>query len=406
MPTSCTNSVTPNLTDLTWDVTASVPTSVNVGDPVAVTGQTWGVTIPGSVFDAGINLNLITPGQTITSTLDAVITAAGSSEGSTTVTGIPLSVVVEVNPDGTAKDAATTFTVPDVTVTAAADPVVIGLGTLTLAVDVGLPLPVTFTCEPVAGAPTIVSTTVLGASPTPTTTAPATSTTAPASTTSAPASTTSGAASTTTFPPGTVGGRVVTECSNNVTSDTSNFTVIATGVQRESGGTVRYENQKWTITIPGSVFDTGINLGLIESGQSLSALLDVEVEASNTSEGSLKAKDLPIAVTANTGSDGSARDATARFTVPAMTFHPTGSPVQLSLGTVKARVDLDAFVVTFTCNPAPGTDATFTATKVEGVALAFTGPSGMLWRFVLAIVLLDLGYIAWSATRPVRRRRA
>ena len=78
-------------------------------------------------------------------------------------------------------------------------------------------------------------------------------------------------------------------------------------------------------------------------------------------------------------------------------------------------ITIGALKVTFTCDPGTNlaafvsttvTGATGAATRVLGAQLAFTGPRSVVLLTILAFILLDLGYLAWSATTPARRRRA
>lgn len=152
--TSCTNSVTPDKSSLGFTITGSAPASAVQGSKVAVTGQSWKVSVPGSVLDAGIGLDLLHAGDIVPGAVDAVVTATNATPASATAAAIPISLgPVQVDDQlGTAKDASVSFAVPDMSFTAKGGRMDFALGVTKVKVTIG-PLVVTFTCTATSGLP-------------------------------------------------------------------------------------------------------------------------------------------------------------------------------------------------------------------------------------------------------------
>jgi hypothetical protein len=172
---TCTNSVTPDTSTLTFVAGGTVPASVAAGSKFTLSKQKWSVTVPGSVFQTGINLELLAPGQVVTGTVDVAIAGSGTSEATQSVTGIPISLTVAVDETGAAQPATVPFEPKDLTWSALSGPIGLRFSGATFSVNIG-PLKVAFNCKPTATTP-FVTTVGTGATVT-TTTAPAGATTA------------------------------------------------------------------------------------------------------------------------------------------------------------------------------------------------------------------------------------
>ena len=62
---TCSNSITPDKSALTFHVSGTVPGAVTAGDQVTLSNQSWKVDVPGSVLDAGVALGLLNEGDTV-----------------------------------------------------------------------------------------------------------------------------------------------------------------------------------------------------------------------------------------------------------------------------------------------------------------------------------------------------
>jgi hypothetical protein len=167
--TSCKNSVTPDLSELTFKASGSVPGQVDADSAFQLTGSKWSVTIPASVFQTGINFGLITPGTSIAGTLDLAINAKNTAQVTQDAPKIELTIPVTVDAGGLAKPSTVNFTVPDLTWTARSGRIDFRMYGANVGVRIGLPNPVVFVCKPKAGGP-FVSTTAVGQSTATTTT--------------------------------------------------------------------------------------------------------------------------------------------------------------------------------------------------------------------------------------------
>jgi hypothetical protein len=149
--TSCKNSVTPDLSELTFEGSGTAPSQVDADSTFEVSNMVWKVTIPASVFQTGINFGLITPGSTIKGTLDLAITGTNTLQTTQDSTKLNLNFPVATNPDGTAKPATVSFTVADMQWTARSGKMDFSMYGANVSVSIGLPSPVVFVCKPTKG---------------------------------------------------------------------------------------------------------------------------------------------------------------------------------------------------------------------------------------------------------------
>lgn len=236
---------------------------------------------------------------------------------------------------------------------------------------------------------------------------------------------------TTTVPatptPVTGTGTYTTTCSNSVTADISELvwevsgTTIAPVV---AGSTVSLTGQTWKVTVPASVLQTGINLGLLHAGDSPAGSAKVSVFATNTQQGTVKAD--PVAVVIGPialGGDGQALPASTSFAVPDMKWTAVGGTVAFSMSAADIDVSIGPLVITFSCTPkAPiativsagvtgltnippaaqvlGTEST---RSTEADTLARTGAAFGI-PIAGGVGLLDMGYLFLTASKPLRRK--
>jgi len=149
--TSCKNSVTPDLSQLSFDGSGTAPAQVDADTTFTLSKMAWKVTIPASVFQTGINFGLIAPGSTIKGTLDLAITGTNTLQTTQDSAKINLNIPVTTNPDGTAKPATVSFTVADMQWTARSGKMDFSMYGANVSVSIGLPSPVVFVCKPTSG---------------------------------------------------------------------------------------------------------------------------------------------------------------------------------------------------------------------------------------------------------------
>jgi hypothetical protein len=281
--------------------------------------------------------------------------------------------------------------------------------------------------------PSVSTTTQPGATtttgPATTTTAPATTTTAaPVTTTTAPATTTTAvvATTTTTAPPVPTdgSGEYDASCTNSVTPDPSQLRFAASGTVLnpvDAGTAFVVTEQDWRVTIPASVFQAGLNFGLLTAGQTIDGSVTIVVAATNTVETTREAK-LDVQVPVNVQA-GQALAAVVDLPLPDQTWTAVSGPIDFSFRSATVSVDIGLpNPVAFSCTPtaagpylstsAVGT-TTLTTTTISGVAsqppapprrLPTTGADRtVLVQALVALLLLDLGYLALSSLRPARR---
>jgi hypothetical protein len=179
-------------------------------------------------------------------------------------------------------------------------------------------------------------------------------------------------------------------------------------------------NQSWKVEVPGSVLDAGVNLGLLNAGDMVSATVNPTIIATNTAERSQSAAAIPLSIgpVRVDAATGLASPLATSFGVPSQTWTATGGDISFAMGTTAFGVKIGAISVSFTCTPDSTT--AFLMTVVAGAAprvlgaqvtrgnsgqtLARTGPVN--WAFaIFALALIDLGYLVASSARPSRQVR-
>jgi hypothetical protein len=267
-----------------------------------------------------------------------------------------------------------------------------------------------------------------------TTAASATTTTAAGATTTVGGATTTAPAVTTTVP-GPTSGSFTYEatCTNSVTPDTSTLTFVAGGTVPASvvaGSKFTLSKQKWSVTVPGSVFQTGINLELLAPGQVVTGTVDVAIAGSGTGEATQSVTGIPISLTVAVDGTGAAQPATVPFEPKDLTWSALSGPIGLRFSGATFSVNIGPLKVAFNCKPTAttpfvttvGTGAAVTTTTAPGGAattvkpattttvassgtIPKTGSGQLLGQLLVALVLLDLGYLALSLLRAPKRRR-
>jgi hypothetical protein len=179
---------------------------------------------------------------------------------------------------------------------------------------------------------------------------------------------------------------------------------------------VTLTDQTWQVAVPGALLTTAINLGLLSAGQTVAGTVNAVVLGSNTSQGAITSPPIPVKFGPITvDSAGQAADASVTFPVPNATWTAVGGTVGFSMAKTTVLITIGALKVTFTCDPGTNlaafvstavTGKTAAAAQVLGSQLAFTGMKSVALLTILALILLDLGYLAWSSTVPARRRRS
>ncbi len=287
---------------------------------VPLTNITQSVALPGAIFVAGYNLGLLQVGQnTVPATIATTINGANTVQDVQNTSTENVSVTFTIaDPNGipgtgdeTGTDATVNVTYDDMTWTAlpsgtiefreaTVTPQSATVAGIRIVATVGTPpaaLLVRFGCNPgtvlpgppetiqlTGPAPAFATTTNTGGTvgTTTTTTAPtSTTTTAPTTATTAPPTTTATATSV------TGSATYATTCTNSVTPQTSqiNFTVTGTApTQVNAGDRLTLTDQQWQVSVPGSVLDTGLNLGLLAPGQTIPGTVTGTVAATNTTE--------------------------------------------------------------------------------------------------------------------------
>lgn len=159
----CKNSVTPDASTLTFHLTGTAPGSVIAGSPVSLSNQIWTMDVPGSVLTAGLNLGLLTPGQTVEGKVTAGVFASNTAEGKQTSAPIAVTIgPITVDPEtDLARDTSASFAVQTMTWTAVGGTVGYSLDQTEATVTIG-PLKVKFTCQPASGATPFLMTQVQG----------------------------------------------------------------------------------------------------------------------------------------------------------------------------------------------------------------------------------------------------
>ncbi len=213
--------------------------------------------------------------------------------------------------------------------------------------------------------------------------------------------------------------------------------------QVDAGAQVTLSAQSWEVTVPGATLQLGAALGLGD-GSVITGTATPAVFGSNTAEGTATQQpdpSLPASIGPIHVVDGVFQDATTTLSPGDMTWTAVGNDVagqgDVAYSMATTTVTLSSLVVAgnspvLTCtpddpstpivitrvigstgippagrtNPPPATtvQAATTAATTEGT-LPATGPRNLVFELIIAMVLLDLGYLLWSASRPPRRRR-
>jgi hypothetical protein len=213
-----------------------------------------------------------------------------------------------------------------------------------------------------------------------------------------------------------------------VTPDASELAFKITGTTIspvDAGSQVVLTDQAWQVTVPASVLQTGINLGLLQPGDNLPVEVTAAIFASNTKEGTRTSD--PTAFTAGPieVSDGAAQPLTTGFAIDDMSWTAVGGTVGFSMGETVMNIAVGPLEVIFTCGPKdpsvtiveaavigetdiPPAGRDGTEVKGETVepaddTLPKTGANPVV-PIALAVGLIDIGYLLVSAVRPARRR--
>lgn len=278
------------------------------------------------------------------------------------------------------------------------------------------------TSVPTDGSTTSTTTTTSPTTTSPTTSVPTDGPTTSTSTTSTPATTSSttvpGEGSTTTSsttvpvptvaPPTTIPGQgsYVAECTSGATT-AAGFVWTAAGSVSDTvvpGEPITLSSQVWQVAIPASVLENARQAGLIAIGDTFEVVIGATIAATDTVEGEQSQSGIVGSVTVGDAGDGSAASAQVAVAADDMTFTPTGDRVafRLAAGSILLRIGPDVEVVCGFDVQQPPIVVTPPGEIAGPPELAVTGPSPLLVAGIVVFVLLDVGYLAWSATRPRR----
>ncbi|HET6952200.1 MAG TPA: Ig-like domain-containing protein [Acidimicrobiales bacterium] len=99
---ACTNTATPNATQLDTDLTGTAPASVSPGASFTLSGLNLSLFLPGDIFVAGYNLGLLNSGDVVPGNVRAVIEGTNTVEGTQSTDTVPTSVgpIIINDPDG------------------------------------------------------------------------------------------------------------------------------------------------------------------------------------------------------------------------------------------------------------------------------------------------------------------
>jgi len=205
-----------------------------------------------------------------------------------------------------------------------------------------------------------------------------TTTTVPGATTTT--STTVPGATTTTTTPGTFGGTAYTaSCTNSTAPGATTIAFHGSGTapaQTAPGAVVPLTGMHWSITVPASVIQTGLNLGLLTSGSSFPGGVSLGVGAASTVEQGGFFQTVLISIPVNTTAAGAALPATVSFDEPdtdwtagtqTIAFTMIGADVSLKIGQLNVAFACDttnppAFATTSVLGVGPGSTTTIPAT--------------------------------------------
>ena len=274
------------------------------------------------------------------------------------------------------------------------------------------------------GTPGAFATVTVTGGTTTTTTPPSSSSSTTSSSTTTPGGTspnTTTPAVTTTAPPPPVSGKssYTTDCTNTVTPDHSSLVFGASGQapsRVDSNTSFTMSAMKWSVTIPDTVFTAGLGLGLITPGTPINGTLTLSITGTNTAEGTQNLPKINLSVPVLVDGAGAAKSSTVAFNVPNVKWTAGTGTMNFSMHGASVAVKLGVLNVAFECKATKGGPflrsaaggAANTGTSVASEApggLVATGPRDNLWmQLVLAVLLLDLGYLTLSLRRSPRRR--
>ncbi|QIK75105.1 Ig-like domain-containing protein [Nocardioides piscis] len=184
-------------------------------------------------------------------------------------------------------------------------------------------------------------------------------------------------------------------CYNSATTAiapvTADFSATSPG-SVAPGGTVTATNLGAAITMPGQVFVSGYNLGLLQDGGSVAGTIKAKIAASNTVEGQKDTNSVSASIGPIDISDPDGVRSTGDETAPPITFNVSFADMSFTAansGTVTLReaavpianagggggLSIDAnlgFVVQFRCSPGTVDTATNTATWGVGAPISST----------------------------------
>ena len=266
--------------------------------------------------------------------------------------------------------------------------------------------------------PTDSSTTSTSTTTSPTTSVPTDSSTTSTSTTTSSSTTVPGDGSTTTSsttvpaptvaPPTTIPGQgsFVAECTSGATS-AAGFVWTAAGSVPDTvvpGEPITISAQVWQVAIPLSVLENARQAGLIAIGDTFEVVIGATIAADDTVEGEQSQAGIVGSVTVVDAGDGTASSAQVVVAADDMTFTPIGDRVafRLAAGSILLRIGPDVEVECAFDVEQPPIVVTPPGEIAGPPELAVTGPSPLLVAGIVVFVLLDVGYLAWSATRPRR----
>ncbi len=234
----------------------------------------------------------------------------------------------------------------------------------------------------------------------------------------------------------------VATCTNSVTPDSAELSFAITGTapaKVNAGDTVTLSDQSWTVSVPASVINTGLGLGLLQIGDTVSGTVTPALFASNTEEGTRVLSPIavqigPIEDDGTSSTPPKAKPVSATFAVPDTSWTTVGGTVGYSLGSADVLVAIGPIEVGFSCEP---NDLTLSVVETEVVGSTGVPPAGrpggggttattaavkgtqttqststlpktgsdLLVPVAVAVGLLDLGYLLLTATRATGRRR-
>ena len=160
--TACTNSVTKDTSNIPFTLKATGPRRTTSGNNIVLTDQSWSATVPSSVLTTAINLGLLAPGQTVQAVVSPNVKGTNTDPADNHAADVAISVgPIQVDGNGDALPATTTFAVSDLTYRATGGDATFAMSTTKMLITIGA-LKITFTCSPTAPIPVLLTTIVTG----------------------------------------------------------------------------------------------------------------------------------------------------------------------------------------------------------------------------------------------------